>query len=327
MIGALSRRAIALSALALSWSYAVQAQASDYPTRPVRVIYGYPAGGAGDVIGRIVAERMSASLGQQFIMENRTGASGTIAASAVARAEPDGHTILLVIESHAINPSLFKSLSYNTAKDFTPIGMVGRSPLMLVVNDKVPAKTLQEFVALAKKADNSITIAHFGPGSPQYSAALLLSQKAGIKLADVPYRGGAPAINDLIGGHMQSFFMTQGSAMPLTTGGQIRALAAASAEPLPLYPELPTLKSAGYDISAAHWFGFVAPARTPQAVIEKLETALIAALDQPAVQSRFKELGLVLTPMRGKEFGQFLESQTKEWAAFNESNNIRIDQP
>jgi tripartite-type tricarboxylate transporter receptor subunit TctC len=316
-----------LIVMAITLSINCPTQASEYPTRPVRIIYGYPAGGAGDVIGRIVAERMSATLGQQFIIENRTGASGTIAASAVARAEPDGQTILLVIESHVINPSLFKSLSYDTAKDFAPIGMVGRSPLMLVINDKVAAKTLQDFVALAKKADNSITIAHFGPGSPQYYAMLLLSQKAGIKLADIPYRGGAPAINDLIGGHMQSFFMTQGSAMPLTTGGQIRALAAASTEPLPLYPDLPTLKSAGYDISSAHWFGFVAPAQTPPAVIEKLETALSAALDQPSVRSKFNELGLVLTPMRAKEFGQFLTEQTKEWANFNELNNIRIDQP
>lgn len=327
MIGVLTKHLTAVIALGLGLACTAQAQITDYPTRPVRIMYGYPAGGAGDVIGRIVAERMSATLGQQFIMENRTGASGTVAASAVARAEPDGHTILLVIESHAMNPSLFKSLSYNTAKDFTPLGMVGRSPLMLVVNDTVPAKTLEEFVALAKKADNSITIAHFGPGSPQYSAMLLLSQKAGIKLADVPYRGGAPAINDLVGGHMQSFFMTQGSAMPLTTGGKIRALAAASAEPLPLYPDLPTLKSAGYDISSAHWFGFVAPAQTPVAVIGKLEAALSGALEQPSVQTRLKDLGLVLTPMRAKQFGQFLDSQTKEWAAFNEVNNIRIDQP
>lgn len=327
MIRAISRGVIAVIALAMGAACISSGHASDYPTRPVRVIYGYPAGGAGDVIGRIVAERMSATLGQQFIMENRTGASGTIAATAVARAEPDGYTILLVIESHTINPSLFKTLSYDTAKDFTPIGMVGRSPLMLVVNEKVPAKTLQEFVALAKKADNSITIAHFGPGSPQYSAMLLFSQKAGVKLADVPYRGGAPAINDLVGGHMQSLFMTQGSAMSLTTGGQIRALAAASAAPLPLYPDVPTLKSAGYDITAEHWFGFVAPAQTPPVVIEKLEAALHSALEQPAVQARFKELGLVLTPMRSAEFGKFLADQTKSWTAFNEANRIRIDQP
>ena len=326
MIGPLSKNLIAAIALALGVTCAAHTHASDYPTRPVRIMYGYPAGGAGDVIGRIVAERMSATLGQQFIMENRTGAGGTIAATAAARAEPDGHTILLVIESHTINPSLFKSLSYDTAKDFTPIGMVGRSPLMLVVNEKVPAKTVQEFVALAKKNDNSITIAHFGPGSPQYSAMLLFSQKAGIKLSDVPYRGGAPAINDLVGGHMQSFFMTQGSALPLTTGGQIRALAAASTEPLPLYPDLPTLKSAGYDISAAHWFGFVAPAQTPPAIVKKLEDALQGALEQPTVQARLKELGLVMTPMRSAEFGQFLTEQTKSWAAFNEANNIRIDQ-
>lgn len=301
---------------------AAPSSAQDYPTRPVRILYGYPAGGAGDIIGRLVAERMSSLLGQQFIMESRSGASGTIAASAAARAEPDGYTILLVIESHAINPSLFASLPYDTAKDFTPIGMVGRAPLMLVVNEKVPAKTVQEYVALSKQSPNGLTIAHFGGGSPQYSAMLGLAQKAGIKFSDVPYRGGAPAISDLVAGHIQSFFMTQGSALQYTQGGQLRALGAASTGPLPLYPDLPTLRSAGYDVVAEHWFGFAAPAKTPASVIEKLETALAAALDDPTVQTKLKDLGIVMTPMKSRAFGEFLTEQTEHWRAFNTANNL-----
>jgi tripartite-type tricarboxylate transporter receptor subunit TctC len=298
------------------------AYASDYPTRPVKIVYGYPAGGAGDVIGRLVAERLSASLGQQFIMESRSGASGTIAASAVSRADPDGYTILLVIESHTINPSLFASLPYDTAKDFTPIGMVGRAPLLLVVNEKVPAKLLQDFVNLSKQSDNGLTIAHFGPGSPQFAAMLGLSQKADIKFSDVPYRGGAPAISDLVAGHIQSFFMTQGSALAYTKAGKLRALAAASAGPLPLYPDIPTLRSAGYDVVAEHWFGFVVPAKTPTAILAKLEGALAEALAQPAIQARLAELGIVMTPLKSAEFGQFLIDQTQIWNEFNKKNNL-----
>lgn len=315
-------RWFAVAAFCLAALASFAAPAADYPTRPVKIIYGYPAGGAGDVIGRLVAERLSASLGQQFIMENRSGASGTLATLAVSRADPDGYTILLVIESHAINPSLFASLPYDSASDFVPIGMVGRAPLMLVVNDQLPAKSLPEFVKLAKETPNGPTIAHFGPGSPQYAAMLALAQKADIKFSDVPYRGGAPAITDLVAGHIASFFMTQGSALPYTKGGQLRALAAASATPLPLYPDLPTFRSLGYDLVAEHWFGFVAPAKTPADIVAKLEGALAEALAQPAVQTRLNELGLVMTPMKSAEFGKFLAEQTKTWSDFNKSNNM-----
>lgn len=310
-----------LAVIALCVAPAV-ALANDYPTRPVKIVYGYPAGGAGDVIGRIVAERLSASLGQQFIMENKSGASGTIATTTVSRADPDGYTILLVIESHAINPSLFASLPYDTANDFVPIGMVGRSPLMLVVNEKVPAKNLAEFVKFAKEAPNGPSIAHFGPGSPQYYAALGLGEKIGVKFSDIPYRGGAPAISDLVAGHIQSFFMTQGSALEYTKGGQLRALAAASANPLPLYPELPTLRSLGYDLVAEHWFGFVAPAKLPKEVLKRLEDALAGALAEPAVQQRLTQLGVVMTPMKSTAFGGFLAEQTKIWADVNQNNNL-----
>jgi tripartite-type tricarboxylate transporter receptor subunit TctC len=297
------------------------ASANDYPSRPVKIVYGYPAGGAGDVIGRLVAERLSATLGQQFIMENKSGASGTLAAQTVARADPDGYNLLLVIESHTINPSLFAALPY-TANDFVPIGMVGRSPLMLVVNGKVPAKTFAEFLSLAKEAPNGPTIAHFGPGSPQFYAQLSLSQKAGFKFADIPYRGGAPAISDLVAGHIQSFFMTQGSALEYTKGGQLRALAAASLNPLPLYPEVPTLKSLGYDVVAEHWFGFVAPAKLPKEILERLEDALADALAQPSVQQRLTQIGVVLTPMKSAAFGEFLAEQTAHWTEVNKQNNL-----
>ncbi len=321
----LARRGILLAAAlsAGTLSMGSPAVATSYPDRPVRIVYGYPAGGAGDVIGRLVAERLSATLGQQFIMENRAGAGGTIAASAVARSEPDGYTILLVIESHAINPSLFRSLPYDTAADFAPIGMIGRSPLLLVVNRNVQAANLDEFLALARRTEGGLSMAHFGPGSPQYAAMIMLAQNAGIKFADVPYRGGAPAINDLVGGHMQTFFMTQGSAKPYTVGGQIRAIAAASNAPLPHYPELATLSSKGLNVVAEHWFGFVAPARTPPEVLAKLEAALDGALRAPIVQTRASELGLILSPMGQREFGRFLTEQTGTWADFNRRNNIQ----
>jgi tripartite-type tricarboxylate transporter receptor subunit TctC len=255
-------------------------------------------------------------------MEKKSGASGTIATTTVSRAEADGYTILLVIESHAINPSLFASLPYDTANDFVPIGMVGRSPLMLVVNEKVPAKNFAEFLKFAKEMPNGPAIAHFGPGSPQYYAALGLGEKAGIKFSDIPYRGGAPAISDLVAGHIQSFFMTQGSALEYTKAGQLRALAAASIDPLPLYPELPTLRSLGYDLVAEHWFGFVAPAKLPKEILKRLEDAMAAALSEPAVQQRLTQLGVVMTPMKSAAFGEFLTEQTKFWADVNKKNNL-----
>ncbi|MCK1513150.1 tripartite tricarboxylate transporter substrate binding protein [Bradyrhizobium sp. 190] len=292
------------------------ADANDYPTRPVKIVLGFSAGGGVDLIGRIIAERLSTLLGQQFIVENKAGASGTIAAATVAKADPDGYTILLVIESHVISPitlAPLAPLAYDPVSDFVPIGLVGRSPLLMVINGKVPAKDFAEFMKFAKEVPNGPTVAHIGPTSSNYLAAVSLSQKSGVKFSLIPYRGGGPAISDLVAGHVQVLFMSQGSAHQYTKGGELRALAAASTRPVPLYPELPTLRSLGYDVVAELWFGFVAPAKVPKEVVKRLEDALADVLAQPAVQQRLADLGVVLTPMKSAAFGEFLAEQTKFW--------------
>lgn len=322
------RRACWLAALlpALLATGTASAQV-DYPTRPIRVLYGYPAGGAGDVIGRIVTERMGHILGQQFVMENRIGAGGTIAAGTTARSDPDGYTIHLVIESHAISPSLYPNLTYDPDKDFRPLGMVGRSPLLLVVHKSSAAKSVADLVELGKTKPKSVTFATFGPGTPQHFGAFLLAKASGADFSDVPYRGGAPAINDLVAGHIQAFFMTQGSALPFTNEGTLRALGAAAARRLPHYPDLPTLQEAGYDVEVQHWFGFVAPAQTPPEVAKKLERALSEALAMPAVKTKLDELGLVLTPLNSTAFGEFIRSETTKWSQLIRENGLKLDQP
>lgn len=309
----------------LVWPGLAAAQ-SDYPSRPIRVLYGYPAGGAGDVIGRIVTERMGRILGQQFVMENRVGAGGTIAASSAARSDPDGYTILLVIESQAISPSLYSNLTYDADKDFSPIGMIGRSPLLLVVHRSSEARTAADLVRIGKEKPKSVTFATFGPGTPQQFGAFLLGKASGADFADIPYRGGAPAINDLVAGHIQAFFMTQGSALPFTKEGTLRPLGAASAERLPHYPDLPMLKEAGYDIEVQHWFGLVAPAQVPVASRRKLEAALAEALADPAVRAKLNELGLVLSPLDGPAFRDFIRAETDRWSKLIRENGLKLEQ-
>lgn len=321
----LSRILIMISAL-IAWADTSRAQPS-FPSRPIRVLYGYPAGGAGDVIGRIVSERMSQILGQQMIMENRVGAGGTIAASTAARSDPDGHTILLVIESHVIGPALYPNLTYDIDKDFAPLGMVGRSPLMLVVNKASAASNVADLIGLAKAKPGSITFATYGPSTPQFFGPFLLSKASGAQFADVSYRGGAPAINDLVAGHIQAFFMTQGSALPFTKEGTLRPLAAASADRLPLYPDLPTLKEAGYDVEVQHWFGLVVPAQVAPDNRRKLEDALAEALRTPTVRTKLADLGLILTGLDARDFGRFMADERSRWSRLITENGLKVEQP
>lgn len=324
----ISRRCLLalMAAGALSTLPVPAAAQSEYPARPIKVLYGYPAGGAGDVIGRLVTERMGQILGQQFVMENRVGAGGTIAAGSAAKADPDGYTILLVIESHTISPHLYPGLSYSAETAFKPIGMIGRSPLLMVVHKSSPARSVADLVRTGKEQPGTITFATFGAGTPQQFGAFLLAKASGAKFSEVPYRGGAPAINDLVAGHIQAFFMTQGSARPFTSEGTLRPMAAAADQRLPHYPDLPTFREVGYDVQVQHWFGFVAPAQTPPAVMGKLESALSESLSNPAIKAKLDELGVILTPLGSDEFGGFLKDETSRWSETIRTNGIKLDQ-
>jgi tripartite-type tricarboxylate transporter receptor subunit TctC len=321
--------AVALGALVALFGIGVAAPAAadeaDYPNRPVKLVVPYPAGGLVDLITRVVAERMSASLGQQFVVESRAGANGTIATASVAHAEPDGYTLLMITDSHAVNPLFYKNLSYDSAKDFAPIGLIGKSPMVLTVHVSVPARTVGEFVALARSKPGKLSYGSIGVGSASHLAGEAFKLRAGVDLLHVPYRGGAPAVNDLIAGHLNAMFLTPVSGLPHIQAGLLAPLAIAAPERFELMPQVPTMAEAGVPLEAAYWVGLAAPAATPHAIVAKLEKALTAALASSDVKKRLTEMGAVVTPLAAKEFGDFIRADLDAMAAFVAQSKIKVE--
>ena len=302
-----------LAALALGTGLG-QARAQDYPTRPVKIFIAFPVGGLLDTVSRIVGEKLSGLLGQQFIIEARPGAGGTIATSAVAKADPDGYTLMMINDNHALNPSVFKNIPYDSVKDFAPIGFVGYTPLILAANPAVPAKDVKTLVALAKEKPDGFTYGSVGVGSASHLAGEMLAAGAGVKLLHVPYRGGAPAMNDLIAGHVNTMFLSPVIGLPHLQAGKLKALALAAPKRLEVLPDVPTMAEAGFPVDASYWFGLVAPAGTPPAVLAKLEKALADVLEMPDVRKRLTDMGAVVTPLKSKEFGDYIRSEITKWA-------------
>jgi tripartite-type tricarboxylate transporter receptor subunit TctC len=290
------------------------ARAQDYPTRPVKIFIAFPVGGLLDTVSRIVGEKLGGLLGQQFVIEARPGAGGTIATLAVAKADPDGYTLMMINDNHALNPSVFKNIPYDSVKDFAPVGFVGYTPLILAANPAVPAKDVKTLVALAKEKPDGFTYASVGVGSASHLAGEMLAAGAGVKLLHVPYRGGAPAMNDLIAGHVNTMFTSPVISLPHLQAGKLKALALAAPKRLEILPDIPTMAEAGFPVDASYWFGLVAPAGTPPAVLAKLEKALTDVLEMPDVRKRLTEMGAVITPMRSKEFGDYIRSEITKWA-------------
>jgi tripartite-type tricarboxylate transporter receptor subunit TctC len=303
---------LALAALA----DAGRAEETDYPTRPVRVVVPYPAGGLVDLITRVVAERMAASLGQPFTIESRAGANGTIATASVAHADPD---------SHGVNPLFYKTLSYDSVKDFAPIGLIGKSPMVLTVHVSVPARTVAELIALARAGPGTLTYGSIGVGSASHLAGELFKVRAGVDLTHVPYRGGAPAVNDLIAGHLKTMFLTPVSGLPHIRAGRLAPLAIAAAQRFELMPDVPTMAEAGVPLEAAYWIGMAAPAATPPAVIARLEKALSSATATPETQKRLTEMGAVVTPLSAAAFGDYIRADLKSWADFVAQAKIKLE--
>ena len=267
-----------LTSLVLAGLCTGPARAQDYPTRPVKILIAFPVGGLLDTVSRIVGEKLGGLLGQQFLIEARPGAGGTIATQAVAKADPDGYTLMMINDNHALNPSVFKNIPYDSVKDFAPIGFVGYTPLILAANPNVPAKDVKELVALAKTKPDAVTYASVGVGSAPHLASEMLGTAVGAKMLHVPYRGGAPAVNDLIAGHVNTLFVSPVVGLSHIQAGKLRALAIAATQRLEVLPDVPTMAEAGYPVEASYWFGLVAPAGTPPAVLAKLEKALSEAL-------------------------------------------------
>jgi tripartite-type tricarboxylate transporter receptor subunit TctC len=290
------------------------AQPTPYPTKAVRVIVPYPPGGPTDIVARVVFQQVSESTGQQFIIDNRPGAGGNIGAEAVARAAPDGYTLLVATTAHAINMSLFKHIEYDVVKDFAPITLLTQGPLVLVATPGFPANSVRELIALAKAKPGALNFASSGNGQSTHLSGELFNSMAGIKLSHIPYKGSAPALTDVIAGQVPLMFDTMLSAMPYVKSGKLKALGVTSPTRSPAAPELPTIAEsglAGYSVLA--WNGLLAPAGTPRAVIAQLSDVLRQAMAMPQVKDKFSAQGFAASWDTPEQFSAFLKGEVERW--------------
>jgi tripartite-type tricarboxylate transporter receptor subunit TctC len=302
-------------AAALSLIAAAGAHAQPYPSKPGRLMVGFAPGGGVDVTARIVAAKLSEIWGQQLVVDNRTGAGGTIASDIAAKSPPDGYSLLFCgIWSHGVAPSLYKQLPYDHYKDFAPVSLIGTTPNVLVVNPAVPAKSVGEFIAFTKANDGRITIAHPGVGSSPHMSLELFRLTTGINIVPVPYKGAALALVDLLGGHVQAMFDNVSSQLLLMKSGKTRALAVTSPRRTVHLPDVPTMLESAVAVDVTVWYGLCAPAAVPKAILSKLNTDLHQALNAPDVQRRLLEQGVDPAPSTPDQFAAFIRAETEKWA-------------
>jgi tripartite-type tricarboxylate transporter receptor subunit TctC len=303
------------------------AAAADYPNRPVTLVVAFTPGGPSDVLARIVGKKMGDLLGQTFVIENRPGAGGNIAGEAVARAAHDGYTLLMGNNSIlATNASLYKHLGYNPGKDFTPITLIGTQANILVVNPEVPAHSLKELIALCKGQPGKINFASSGYGAAAHLAGELFKAEAKVDIVHVPYKGAAPALQDVIAGHDQMMFATAASVVGHIRGGKVRALAVTTLKRTKILPDLPTMDEAGLKgFEASTWHGLVAPAGTPPEVVAKLHDAAIKALADPGVQASLEKLGVDIVGDTPAEFQAYIDKEIPKWAAIVKASGATVD--
>ena len=308
----------------LVFSSAAMAQ-SDYPNRPLRLIVTVPPGGAADFIARLVGGKLSESLGQPVLVENRGGAGGTIAADAVAKAAPDGYTVLQnSITTHGVGPHLYSKLPYDPVKDFTPVSGLALLPLIMAVNADLPVKSVAELVAHAKA--NNLNFASSGNGGAPHMAAELFKSVTGAPLTHVPYKGSGPAVADLVGGRVQIMFDAAPSLIAHIRSGRLRVLAAASAERNRLLPEVPTFGELGYQkVAVSLWYGLLAPAGTPKPVVEKLNREVVKALGSAEVRDKLQAQGAEPMPGTPQAFASFMQDEMAKWAPVVKQAGVKLD--
>jgi tripartite-type tricarboxylate transporter receptor subunit TctC len=299
------------------------ARAQAYPSRPVRLIVGYPAGGPVDIIARLIGQWLSDRLGQQFVIENRPGAGSNIATEAVVRAPADGYTLLLTVSSNAINATLYEKLNFEFIRDIVPVGSIARTPYVMEVNPSVPAKTIPEFIAYAKASPGKINMASAGPGSGPHVAGELFRAMTGLDLVRVHYRGSAPALTDLIAGQVQVMFDPLPSSIPHIRAGKLRPLGATTATRSEVLPEVPTVSEFVPGYEASGWYGIAAPKGTPTEIVEKLNKEVNAGLADPKMTARFADLGVILFAGSPADFGRFIADETEKWGKVIRTANIR----
>lgn len=318
-------KAVALSAAALFLA-SPAARAQSYPSRQITLVIPFAAGGSNDIIARAIGKQLSEAWGQPVIAENRPGAGGVIGASAVAAAPPDGYTLLLVSTTFTINAAIKKSMPFDTARDFTPIAFVARSPLLFVASKDLPVKSAKDALALAKSKPDRITYASAGIGSINQIAAELIAQSAGVKLMHVPYKGGAPALNDLLGGHVDVYVSSMPQVQQLAQSGQVNALAVTSVKRAQLLPDVPTLDESGipgFDLSS--WWGIVGPAGMPPEVVNALNAEINKALNSPEIAKFMASEGAEAQAMTPQAFGELIHTEIKRWTKVGHEANISID--
>jgi len=301
------------------------ASALDYPTRPVRIIVGFAPAGATDIMARLIGQWLSERFGQQFVIENRPGASSNIGTEAVVNAPPDGYTLLVVTSVNAINATLYERLNFNLIHDIAPVASIHREPFLVEVNPSVPVKTVPEFITHAKDNPGKINMASAGIGSGNHIAGELFKMMTGVNLVHVPYRGAGPALVDLLGGQVQVMFATMSSSIEYVRAGKLRALAVTTATRSPVLPDIPTVAEFVPGYESSFWTGVGVPKSTPAEIVDKLNKEIDAALADPKMKARLAELGGTPLPGSPADFGKFLADETEKWAKVVKFAGVKAD--
>jgi tripartite-type tricarboxylate transporter receptor subunit TctC len=319
-------RSVIAAAIACLSSFAFETAAQSYPTRPVRIVIPWPAGGITDVIGRAVAQHYSEALGQPFVIDNRPGAAGTLGAAIVAKAAPDGHTLLMHdVASHCIAHSLYNKLPYDTLKDFEPIALVAGSPMVLIANPALNVKTVPQLIALAKSKPKQINYASSGAGSITHLGAVRLERMAGIELTHVPFKGSVPAAASVISGETSVSFSTLPAALPHARTGRLVLLAISFPKRSAQIPDVPTISETlnGYNLGL--YSGLWAPKGTPRAIVKRLHDETMKALEQPKVKEMLANVSAIPGTMGADEFGRYLAKDTREWGEVVKASGVKVE--
>ena len=321
MMNALRVAALVLVSLSLG------ALAQSYPTKPVKIIVPFAAGGPADIYARVIGERLQASLGQSFVIENRPGGGAIVGTDAVAKAAPDGYTLLMMSNTHTVNESLFAEKPYQLMRDLVPVAPVNYSDLLLVVHPSVPASNLQEFLALAKARPGTLNYASSGPGTPYHMAGELLKAMAGVDIVHVPYKGSSGARTDILGGQVQMMFDAITTMAPNVRAGKLKALGTSGKVRSAVLPDVPTVSEAGvpgYD--AVIWLGIMAPAGTPRSIVERLNNEITRAANSAELKEAWARQGAVAMSMTPDEFGRFMREDIEKWARIVKISGAKPDQ-
>ncbi len=314
-------------AIAAAIALPTLAFAQAWPSKPIKIIVPYPPGGTSDILARAVGQKMSEQYGQPVVVENKPGATGNIGADLVAKSPPDGYTVLLAdIGSLAIAPSVVPKLAFDPVRDFAPVAMVAYSPHLLVVHPSVPAKDAKELVALAKAKPDTLNFAVSGIGGANHLAGIDFAQRAGIKWAYIPYKGGSQALTDMVGGQAQVMFNGMLATYPFVKDGKLKALAISSSKRFPAVPDIPTVAESGMPgFETGSWQGIVAPAGTPPDVVKKMHATVTAILATPEMKDRLDKAGAEVLPMSPEQFGGFIRSERDRWAKVVKESGAKFD--